>query len=44
MNNEEWFNYCIKNGTSGDQVFDILENWKRERLSLIDLKDDEQNE
>lgn len=35
MNNKEWFDHCIKNGTSGDQVFDILKDWK---ASVEDLK------
>ena len=25
---KEWYDFCIKRGTSGDQVFDILRDWK----------------
>ena len=27
---KEWYDYCIKRGTSGDQVFDILSDWQEE--------------
>ncbi len=37
MNQKEWFDHCVKNGTSGDQIFDILEDWEVERLTLMNL-------
>ena len=24
---KEWWDWCMKKGTSGDQVFDILKDW-----------------
>ena len=32
---EEWWNRCTEKGTSGDQVFDILGDWKKERNFLL---------
>jgi hypothetical protein len=29
---KEWYDHCMKRGTSGDQVFDILSDWKEEEL------------
>ncbi len=28
---DQWFEYAIERGTSGDMVFDILKDWKEER-------------
>ena len=36
MNQQEWFDHCIKNGTSGDQIFDILKDWEVDRLTFLD--------
>lgn len=30
---DQWFEYAIERGTSGDMVFDILKDWKEERES-----------
>jgi hypothetical protein len=30
-NREEWYEFCMDKGTSGDQIFDILRDWKKER-------------
>jgi len=35
MNQKEWYDYCIKEGSSGDMVFDILKDWKEDRLILL---------
>ena len=32
---EEWWKHCMERGTHGDQVFDILEDWKKERDFLL---------
>ena len=29
MDRLEWWNYATKNGTRGDMVLDILEDWKK---------------
>jgi hypothetical protein len=31
---QEWYDYCIERGTSGDMVFDILKDWKNGELAL----------
>ena len=28
---QEWYDWCMKRGTSGDQVFDILQDWRSEK-------------
>jgi len=35
-NLKEWNAWCILKGTSGDQVFDILEDWEIENQQLQD--------
>lgn len=38
---DQWFEYAIERGTSGDMVFDILKDWKEEsanREETIDTK------
>ena len=30
---DEWYEYAIERGTSGDMVFDILKDWGEERES-----------
>lgn len=32
---KDWFKWCGKEGTSGDQVFDILEDWRKDREQLL---------
>ena len=29
MTRQEWYDHCMSRGTSGDQVFSILEDWRR---------------
>lgn len=31
---QEWFDFAIERGTSGDMVFDILADWKKERKRI----------
>lgn len=32
---EEWWEWSFVRGTSGDMVIDILEDWKKERKTLL---------
>ncbi len=32
---DEWYEFCMNRGTSGDQVFDILQDWKEEKQTLL---------
>ena len=34
MTRKEWYKKAIKRGTSGDMVFDILSDWKRNEIWL----------
>jgi hypothetical protein len=36
MNRREWFDKTVNQGTSGDQVHDILADWKEENRKLAD--------
>jgi hypothetical protein len=37
MIQKDWFDYCIKNDASRDQLFDILEDWKKDRENLLEI-------
>ncbi len=30
---DQWYEHAIERGTSGDMVFDILKDWKEERVA-----------
>lgn len=34
---KEWFDFCQDRGTSGDQVFDILKDWKESEEKLLNM-------
>lgn len=41
--NEEWYEYAMKRGTSGDMVFDILNDWQEDHDKLQKIIDDNQD-
>ena len=40
---QEWYDYCMARGTSGDQVYQILKDWKDSDGYILQLTK-EQNE
>lgn len=35
-NRQEWWDFCMKHGTNGSQVFDILTDWKLESQKMLE--------